>query len=424
MSSLRVTVIDHKLGERIVDTTCSEFPLRIGREGDNDVVLAYPFVSRWHAEVRRDGDVLALYVLGARNELGIGERRLAAGACLPLAERVVAAIGPLELRFDPSPPPAKLGAPAEDRDEGPSFSLSAAREPQKLRTGDIDDARPPFDLLPGEAIVHAERLARLNAAVHGLRPVHAALVAARRAWDTALSRAIQALQAADPASVGTLLHEFPRLDWLGHAPAGTDAFSDEQRRGAVVQAAAELLPGLRVPADDDESRRFLARVIDVLRVFAACTLELRHVRSKQATELDVTWRDESDALSAMETPATMLAYLLDWRESGERRSEELVRMFAGLVDHQRAYARAGLLAAREAVASLAPEEIERGAQASWPSRSAALWRHYETCYAALAGGDAHDDLTPLFRAVLARSYREALARAGVPLRAPPVLEGP
>lgn len=411
MISVHVTVIDQELGERLLDRTFSEFPVRIGREAGSDVELRYGFVSRHHAEVRREGDELHLYVLAVKNQLSVDRQLLAAGSAVPLTRRLVVAIGALELRLDPALPSAPALAPT---DEGLPVFEPEARDVVAAHGEIAGDAMPS---LPDDdaGARHALRLARLNTVVHALRPVHAQLVAARRAWETALARAVQTVQLEDPASVAALLREFPRGDWSGFAPAGVDVFSDEQRRGVVIQAAAELLPNMRAPADDDEARRFLARVIDILRVFAACALELQQVRAQQASELGVAWRDSEDPLAAMETTATLLGYLIDWREAGERRSEELVRLFAGVVDHQRAYARASLLASREAIAALAPVEIERGARAAWPSRAAALWRHFEACHAALVGA-RHDELTPLFRDLLARGYRDALARAGVPLR--------
>ncbi len=421
---MRITVIDQDLGKRLLDRSFGDFPVRIGRDAGSDVALPYGFVSRHHAEVRRDGDDLYLCVLDVKNQLSVDQRLFSAGSAVPLSRRLVVAIGTLELRLDPtlaqaSPPtrPAEL-AP----DDGlPVFDLDA--RDVVVAHGEIDgDAMPA---LPEDdaAARHAARFARLNVVAHSLRPAHAQLCTARRAWELALSQAVASVQQEDPASVVTLLREFPRGDWSGFAPAGVDAFSDEQRRGVVLQAAAELLPTMRAPSDDDEARRFLARTIDILRVFAACVLELQHVRAQQATELGVTWPDSGDPLAAMETGATVLGYLLDWREAGERRSEELVRLFAGLVDHQRAYARAALLASREAIATISPAQIERGAQASWPSRSAALWRHFEACHAAIAGTQ-HDELTPLFRDLLARGYRDSLARAGVPVRDTPALDPP
>lgn len=422
MLPLRIRVIDHQTRQTVCDRSFTEMPVRIGRHEDNHLSLPYAFISAWHAEVRREGDALRLVDLGARNGLSVGARRLDAGAVVAVDGCLVASIGPLELRLEPTVEAAAAPVVDEAASDMPDF-ITGPRE-LAPKAGTIDaDVLP--ELPDATAGAHAERIARINAAIHALRPKHAALDAARRAWEASLTGALQPFQsAADALATSMLLREFPARDRAGFALADAGGrFADEQERGAVAQTAAELLPGLRPPADEDEARRFLARVIDVLRVFAACALELQHTRAQQATELGVVWRDPTDPLAAMETPVDALRYLLDWRDAGEKRSEELVRLFSGLVDHQRAYARAGLLAAREAVSSLAPAEVERGAHAAWPSRAAALWRHYEACYAALAG-DVHDHLTPLYRAALARGYAETLARVGVGFRVQSAPESP
>lgn len=413
MLPLRITVIDHQTGKVVCERSFAELPVRIGRHEDNHLALPYAFISSWHAEIRREGEELRLCDLGARNGLAIGSRRIDPGSSVAIARCVIAAIGPLELRLEPTAPDAPPPVSDEPTDM-PDFGTGARELPAKSGTIDADVLPDMPDATAGD---HAERIARINASIHALRPKHAALDAARRAWEASLNGAILPMQAArDALGVNMLLREFPARDRAGFALAdGGGRFTDEQERGAVAQAAAELLPGLRAPADEDEARRFLSRAIDVLRVFAACALELQHARGQQATELGVRWRDPDDPLAAMETAQDVLRYLLDWRDTGEKRSEELVRLFAGLVDHQRAYTRAGLLAAREAISSLAPAEVERGAHAAWPSRAAALWRHYEACYAALVG-DVHDHLTPLFRAAFARGYAETLARGGVGFR--------
>lgn len=422
MLPLRITVIDHQTREVVCERSFADVPVRIGRHADNHLALPYAFISAWHAEIRGDGEALRLHDLGARNGLAVGARRLDAGSSIAVDRCVVASIGPLELRLEPTAPATPASPIVDEASDMPDFETG----PRDLAptAGTIDsDALP--DMPDATAGAHAERIARINAAIHGLKPRHAALESARRAWESSLTDALRPFQsAADTLATNMLLRQFPARDRAGFALADAGGrFADEQERGAVAQAAAELLPGLRPPADEDEARRFLARAIDVLRVFAACTVELQHTRGQQATELGVAWRDTDDPLAAMETAGDALRYLLDWRDTGEKRSEELVRMFSGLVDHQRAYTRAGLLAAREVVSSLAPAEVERGAQAAWPSRAAALWRHYEACYAALAG-DVHDHLTPLFRAALARGYAEMLARFGVGFRVQPAQESP
>ncbi len=408
---MQITVVDHKTRQTVCDRLFDVFPVRIGRDSGNDVVLLFPFVSAWHAEVRGDGDGLRLCDLGATNGLFIGPHRIAGGGAVPLIDRLVVTVGELELRLEVP----RRDVPAEstaEADDLPHLTEGAAPRGAVAASGSIGDALPSFAT---DDTDFAARLARLQTSLHDLRPHHAQLEAARRAWDENLARSVRTLEASgDRQGVNMLLREFPARDRGGFVMVGAaDPFAAaDEERGAVMQAASELLPGQRAPTGEDETRRFLTRIIDVLRVFAACTLELQHVRALQTEELGVTWADPNDPLAALATGDEVLRYLLDWRDSGERRSEELVRVFAGLVDHQRAYIHSALEAARSAINSLSPAEIERGAVTGWPGRAAALWRHYETVYAALHS-ETHDHLTPAFRATLQRAYTQVLARAGI-----------
>ncbi|MCY1013075.1 FHA domain-containing protein [Nannocystis pusilla] len=54
MGVLSFTVVDHQTRNVVFNRRFDRFPVRIGRHEDNDVRLDYPFVSRWHAEVRQD----------------------------------------------------------------------------------------------------------------------------------------------------------------------------------------------------------------------------------------------------------------------------------------------------------------------------------------------------------------------------------
>jgi len=409
MASMQIKVVDHKTRRTVCERLFDVFPIRIGRDGGNDVVLPFPFVSAWHAEVRSDGETLRLCDLGATNGLFIGPRRIASGGAVPVTDHLVVTVGELELRLDIPRAEAPVATTTGD-DDLPSLPGPAVRRGAVATSGSID-ALPRFATDDTE---FAARLARLQSSLHELRPHHAQLEAARRAWDEHLARSVRALEASgDRQGINMLLREFPARDRGGFVMVGAgDPLPAEDERSAVMQAASELLPGQRVPTGEDETRRFLTRIIDVLRVFAACTLELQHVRALQAEELGVTWADPNDPLTALATADEVLRYLLDWRDTGEKRSEELVRVFAGLVDHHRAYVRSALEAARSALNSLSPAEIERSAVTGWPGRTAALWRHYESVFAALHS-EAHDHLTPAFRATLQRAYTLALARAGI-----------
>lgn len=70
----------------------------IGRAG-TDIVLAYPLISKYHAFVRREGDVWLLSDAGSRNGTFVGDDRLEPGEARPLRDRCDVRIGAYGLRF-------------------------------------------------------------------------------------------------------------------------------------------------------------------------------------------------------------------------------------------------------------------------------------------------------------------------------------
>ena len=72
--------------------------LTIGRDASNDVVLDDPNVSRFHAEVVRDGDVVEVRDLGSRNGTRVDGRADAAAPALRAGSEI--GIGPYRLIFD------------------------------------------------------------------------------------------------------------------------------------------------------------------------------------------------------------------------------------------------------------------------------------------------------------------------------------
>lgn len=420
MGFLSITVTDYAASGVVFSRKFDRFPVRLGRHPDNDVHLDYPFIPRWHVEVREVAGRLALCALSERNSLQLGATPLTLGAAAPIEGPLVATIDTLELRFEPEPRAAapSLAPRPHDRPRDRDVELRdldfSDKRPAPQRRAHAAEA-PELDLPVADA--HARR-ARLLAEVAALRPVHQKFDAARRAWEDACVGALNNLRSAadrEPGDVRVVFREFPAADRPSAAADGADHLGGPGELGIVAHAASELLPGLQVPTGDSEIRRFLVRVVDILRVFAACGLELQRVRGRQAAELGVTWEVVPDPLGALETREDLLRYLLDWRDPGEARSEELVRSFSAIVEHLQYYVQAALSGAREVVFTLSPHEMERSVASHWPTRSIALWRHYEACFAALCG-DTYDNLTPAFRAAFARAYAQALARAGIPFQ--------
>lgn len=412
MGFLSIKVTDHATGAVVFARRFERFPVRIGRNAENEVHLDYPFIPRWFAEVRELGGRLTLHALTDHNPLRFPDQSiLRLGTPTPLVGKLLATAATLELCLEPELPAPPPPAPAETP---PVFRLppEPAREGPSLR-------QPGPGIAPDIEVAHntESRRARLLAEVAALKRAHQPFEQARRAWQDACVAALKRLSSAPDKEAGDIRVVFREFSPADRPPEaqGSDELVGPGELGAVAHAATVLLPGLQAPAGEAEIRRFLIRVVDILRVFAVCGLELQRCRSRQSTELGVTWEVVPDPLAALETREDLLRYLLDWREPGEARSEELVRSFAGIVDHLQCYVQAALASTRAIVFSLSPHEMERSVTHTWPLRSAALWRHFEVTFNALCG-DTYDHLTPAFRAALTQAYVQALERARIPFR--------
>lgn len=74
--------------------------ITIGRVPNNDIVLAYPTVSKVHAYLRREGEGWRLHDNRSRNGTFVARRRLTAGGSHPLEDGDLVHIGPsLALTF-------------------------------------------------------------------------------------------------------------------------------------------------------------------------------------------------------------------------------------------------------------------------------------------------------------------------------------
>ncbi len=413
MGLLSVKVTDHATGAIVFAKRFERFPVRIGRNAENEVHLDYPFIPRWFAEIRQMGARLTLHALTDHNPLRFPDQSiLRLGTPTPLEGKLLATAATLELCLEPDLP-------------APPAPISPTDEPPAIRVPPVEPREGPSLRQPGPGLTldlssahnTEQRRARLLAEVAALKKAYQPFEQARRAWQDACVAALKKLSSAsdkEPGDVRVVFREFSPADRPPEA-LDSDELVGPGELSAVAHAATELLPGLQAPSGESEIRRFLIRVVDILRVFAGCGLELQRCRSRQSTELGVTWEVVPDPLAALETREDLLRYLLDWREPGEARSEELVRSFAGIVDHLQCYVQAALASTRAVVFSLSPQEMERSVTHAWPLRSAALWRHFETTFNALCG-DTYDHLTPAFRAALTQAYVQALQRAGIPFR--------
>jgi ABC-type multidrug transport system ATPase subunit/ABC-type multidrug transport system permease subunit len=120
-----------------------DFPLdrlTIGRDRSNDVVLDDPNVSRFHAEVVRDGERVALYDLGSRNGTRV-DGNPARHAVLAAGSEI--GIGPYRLLFD--------GRSFVAREERGALRLDAERVAMRVKDKQIL-APTSLSIEPGEFV--------------------------------------------------------------------------------------------------------------------------------------------------------------------------------------------------------------------------------------------------------------------------------
>lgn len=203
--------------------------LTIGRDAGNDVVLADPNVSRFHAEVVRDGDSVELFDLGSRNGTRldgepVNRGRLEAGAEI--------GIGPYRLVFD--------GASFLARDDHGALRLDATAVAMRAKEKTILEPTS-LSIEPGELV---------------------AIIGESGAGKSTLLKALAGVTRASAGQI-TLNGEdlFIRLTDVGYVPQ-----DDIVHRLLTVREALRYAARLRLPQDvsDGEIDAAVARVLGEL----------------------------------------------------------------------------------------------------------------------------------------------------------------
>jgi predicted component of type VI protein secretion system len=412
---LTVTVVDHEQ-HRQTDHEFTRGPVRVGRDPENELHLAYRFVSSWHAVIKFDARTARVEDLGTVNGLSVDGQRVEPGKSVEVRGRLVVAVGPLELIVEHTPGEQRRPA-AREIQPTPADALHKRDRLEAHGAINTDD-EPPI-LSTGHTM--AMNLSKVHGSALKLRPLYDKLSAAHAAWTHAYAEATRELKAANDETGLTLLRrEFPAIgnDGGGGGPVIVDdadaEFYRQAELGAVAQAAEELVHGLRGPADLEETRRFLARVVDVLRTFAVSTVEQLAAMDRQDHELGVRIDRDQNPVLTVDNSDELLRLLLDWRGGRADRTHQLVEALASALAHPAALLRGALDAGRRVSEQLAPREIERNVTIGWPTRSGALWRRFEERYEALFG-DNEDGWARALRGQVARAVHDALTRAGVPM---------
>ncbi len=426
MRPLVITVFDAEAGT----TTNHSFttsPVRIGRNPLNDLTLPFAFVSGWHAIVRFDDETARFFDLGSTNGTLLDGRRVQAGEPVTIVDVVAVTVGRLELRFSrpvdvasaPAPGPTPMvpqfqptaafqavGAPTANAPVGPRASAGTI-DPAHMRAAPVASAA-------GTAHVP---MSEVHQSIAGLRPLFDAY---RAAWYQLATAIHHGTAGMDPGTrhftLTVMQRELPGIaresqfeEMAAAAGVAVSPTPGEAGRGedvgAIGRLSDALRPGEEPPRSPQECARFLKCVEDVLKASAKAFVELQKGQEQFGNEMGVRTIKEFTPLHAAATADNVLKYLLDWQSGGPHRTQELVGVYADLMIHQVALINGVMEGARGLLARLDPGELERSVTSSWPTRAAALWKHFMQRHRELLDDDRR--LTEaIFGSEFARAYAE------------------
>ncbi len=125
---------------------------------------------------------------------------------------------------------------------------------------------------------------------------------------------------------------------------------------AFAQAYAPATPALQTGSD---VAQFLDRVAQVLETFAKAFVELRKGQAQFGEEMAVRLGDDGTPLGRARNLQEVLSYLLEQNKETFVRVEHLTRAFADIMIHQVALLSGTREGAKELLAQLSPEALER-----------------------------------------------------------------
>lgn len=445
MATVVINVFDSEAGTT-AEYSFNKSPIRLGRNPLNDLTLPFPFVSGWHAVVRFDEQEAKFFDLGSTNGTLHNGRRIQAGEPVFVDANVALTIGKLELRITrragdalhsiPPPPPfpspgfpeasfiptRELQAQAPPPlSVSPAVGLRSSWQPLPSHGAGspTSDAAPP-----GMGTAHVE-MSDVHQLVHRLRPSYENFRKGWRSMSAELANALGGMAPQlRPFAISILQREFPEIakepefvTMIGQHggsvvdPTASPAGGKGADLGVVAGLSRSLCPDEDPPATSLEAQRFLSGVEDVLRASAKAFVELQKGQEEFGNQMGVRTIKEYTALHAAGTPEKVLKYLLDWRNGGPHRTQELVGIYADMMIHQVALLNGIMAGIRSLLARLSPEEIERRVTAGWPTRASAVWKQYTERFRDLTVEDK-SIVAVVFGREFARAYAEVGGEGG------------
>lgn len=350
-------------------TTVPKLPVRIGRNSLNDLVLAYNFVSQFHATLALHEGKLVLRDLGSTNGVVVGGQRVTPNALVDLT--------PYQNSFD-------------------IVALTL-----QVRVKQV--SRPPSQRLHSTSHVPLPRghqPAQQHPAEGHLRDLYGKY----RGAAAELTQAAQAWVASTPAEQRPALlqriqQDFPALamdpDFRvallvqggSNPPRGSDAARAQLENLALrglQEIARSVLPGLGAPDDLAGLAILLDKLKSTLDVFLASFVQLRD--GYRQFEEDMALRKRSSSTHRSRGTSTdVAAVLLDWRNPNQDAISAVSATFADFMIHQVALLNGVMNGVKALMHELSPDELEALAKADGglgmgPLRYKSLWKAYEKRY--------------------------------------------
>ncbi|MBX3251133.1 MAG: FHA domain-containing protein [Myxococcales bacterium] len=432
---LTITLEDTRTGKR-EEASFDRFPVRVGRNPLNDLLLDAPIVSQWHGAFQIHEGEVYFTDLGSTNGTSVDGVPALQSTAMRLRPESLVEVGPLRLhtrRVQPERVTTAFGrrgwtqeepVDLEPEDSDVATAMLATGSPDyqaalspnghaangsayAAADGHVPSTRTHPTRKGGDLL---DQFRQTQALVESVTPL-------RRAYVAALIEQLEALphESRHATIPRLLLASFPdvRTDpEVLAALARMHIDPDTVRLPSPADWHAELVgrdPG--APHENGHDARVMARSAAALRAFAQVFVELRRAHFLLLDELGVPRPPRESELDDAQTPEELLRFVLDIHSDGDERLWRLTRAFAELATHQVAMLQGLREGVRALLGELSPERARERARGMtwWPGATlrALAMRHRDLL-------DADHFSGVLFGPAFQRAYQLATGATAKP----------